>query len=123
MTCLFYNLVGKPPGRQVVSPTVLPTAGSRTPTKKLGLGALRPTVGDTVGETAPFPGDFAIKPTGLDRTVGHEANPVAAVALKPLVETCFEKTKKSAIEAVSAPQVNRTKTQNSKTQNSKTQSI
>jgi hypothetical protein len=37
----------------VVMPAVLPTAGCRNPTKKTGLGSLRPTVGNTESMTTP----------------------------------------------------------------------
>ena len=42
----------------MVSPMVLLTIGRRAPTIQLGLGALRPTVGNTVGETVASSGRF-----------------------------------------------------------------
>jgi len=43
------------PGKAVVAPTLLPCVDRRAPTTKHFVGALQPTVGNSVGEAAPFP--------------------------------------------------------------------
>ena len=56
-----YMFIGCWTGNGVVIPTVLPTVGRRAPTKKTGLGPLRPTVGNTFGITTPFSIRYPIK--------------------------------------------------------------
>ena len=60
---ILHRLITKPPDKYVAKPTVLPTVGRRAPTKKLGLGALGPTVGNTVGSTTYFLGGSPTKKT------------------------------------------------------------
>ena len=48
-------------GKSLVSPTLLPTVGRRAPRTNLLQGALRPTVGNSVGETRDFPVCFATR--------------------------------------------------------------
>jgi len=55
------DLIAKPPGKGMVSPTVLPTVGRRAPRPSVLVGALRPTVNNTVKETIPFPGRFPMR--------------------------------------------------------------
>jgi len=55
------NLIAKLPREGMVSPTLLPTVGRRDPGPSFFVAALRPTGGNTVGETIPFPGRFTMR--------------------------------------------------------------
>ena len=48
-------------GKGAVSPTILAALDRRAPRPSYLVEALRPTVSNTVGETTPFPGSFAVR--------------------------------------------------------------
>ena len=56
------KLIAKLPRPGIVYPTVLPNVGRTAPTKRLGLGALRPAIGNT--RNHPLPGLFPYEAVG-----------------------------------------------------------
>ena len=56
-------------------PTVVPTVGRRSPTKKTCLRPLRPTIGNTAGRTPPFQSDTLFTCSGGLHTLSHPLAP------------------------------------------------